>query len=159
MVRKAIACSLALAWLPASVHGQTLVQRNISTRMALAIAEGALQSCGDRVSVAIVDRSGRLKLFVQGDNASPHNIELARRKAYTAQTFGRTSLEWAKRTDGTGTAGQRMLSDVITQQGGVPIKFGDETIGGIGLSGASGGGEQEEACGLAGLAKVADQLK
>ena len=159
MTRTTLVFSLAVALLPASLHAQTLVQRNISTRMALAIAEGALQACGDRVSVAIVDRSGRLKLFVQGDNATPHNIELARRKAYTAQTFGRTSLEWAKRTDGTNTAGQRMLNDVITQQGGVPIKFGEETIGGIGLSGASGGGEQEEACGLAGIAKVADQLK
>jgi hypothetical protein len=52
-----------------------------------------------------------------------------------------------------------MLTDVITQQGGVPIKFGDETIGGVGLSGAPNGGQQEEACAKAGIAKVADQLK
>jgi uncharacterized protein GlcG (DUF336 family) len=51
-----------------------------------------------------------------------------------------------------------MLTDVITQQGGVPIKIGDETIGGVGLSGAPNGGPQEEACGKAGVAKVADQL-
>jgi hypothetical protein len=36
-----------------------------------------------------------------------------------------------------------MLTDVITQQGGVPIKFGDD-IGGVGLSGAPNGGQQEE---------------
>ena len=52
-----------------------------------------------------------------------------------------------------------MLTDVISQQGGVPIKFGDETIGGVGLSGAPNGGQQEEACAKAGIAKVADQLK
>jgi uncharacterized protein GlcG (DUF336 family) len=123
------------------------------------IAETALAECGDHASVAIVDRTGRLKVFLQGDNAAPHNIELARRKAYTSQTFGRTSLEWAQRTESSNISGQRMLTDVITQQGGVPIKFGDETIGGVGLSGAPNGGQQEEACAKAGIAKVADQLK
>jgi hypothetical protein len=60
---------------------QTLLQRNLSIRLALTIAETALAECGDRVSVAVVDRTGRLKVFLQGDNAAPHNIELARRKA------------------------------------------------------------------------------
>ena len=41
----------------------------------------------------------------------------------------------------------------------MPINIGEETIGGIGLSGAPGGQEQEEACAKAGIAKVADQLK
>ena len=46
----------------------------------------------------VLDRAGRLRAFLQGDGASPHNLELARRKAYTALTFRRTSAEWAKRT-------------------------------------------------------------
>ena len=108
--------------------------------------------------MAVVDRAGRVKVFLQGDGAAPHNIELARRKAYTARTFRRTSGEWAKRTETT-NAGQRLLFDVIPQQGGVPIKVGDETIGGVGLSGATNGGPQEEGCAMAGVAKVADQLK
>lgn len=41
----------------------------------------------------------------------------------------------------------------------MPIKVGEETIGGVGLSGAPKGGPQEEACGQAGVDKVADQLK
>jgi hypothetical protein len=73
--------------------------------------------------------------------------------------YGRTSLEWAQRTESSNISGRRMLTDVITQQGGAPIKFGDETIGGVGLSGAPNGGQQEEACAKAGRAKVADQLK
>jgi uncharacterized protein GlcG (DUF336 family) len=56
-------------------------------------------------------------------------------------------------------SGQRALSDVIPLQGGVPIKAGNVTIGGIGLSGAPMGGPQEEACGQMGIDKVADQLK
>ena len=108
--------------------------------------------------LAVVDRSGRMRVFVQGDGAAPHNLELARRKAYTARTFGRTSLDWAQRTE-TQVPGQRQLTDVIPLQGGVPIKVGEDTIGGVGLSGAPNGGPQEEACGKAGVAKVADQLK
>ena len=139
-------------------NAQVLMERDVSVHMALTIAETALAECGSHVTVAVLDRVGRMRVFLQGDGASPHNIELARRKAYTAVTFGRTSLEWAQRTE-TRNQGQRALTDVITQQGGVPIKVGDETIGAVGLSGAPKGGAQEEACGRAGIAKVADQLK
>jgi uncharacterized protein GlcG (DUF336 family) len=126
--------------------------------MALTIAEAAIAECGVNASVAIVDRAGRLRVFLQGDNANPHNIELARRKAYTARTFRTPSAEWAKRTETTNT-GQRMLADVIPLGGGMPINIGNDTIGGVGLSGAPGGQEKEEACARAGIAKVADQLR
>jgi uncharacterized protein GlcG (DUF336 family) len=138
--------------------GQVLTQRDISLRMALTIAQAASAECGVVATVAVVDRAGRLKVFLQGDGAAPHNIELARRKAYTARTFRRTSADWAKRTE-TLNQGQRMLSEVIPLMGGVPILVGEEAIGGIGLSGAPNGGEQEEACAKAGIAKVADQLR
>jgi len=140
---------------------QVLMQRDVSVRMGLVIAETALAECekaGNSVSVAVVDRAGRLRVFLQADNAAPHNIELARRKAYTARTFGRTSAEWAKRTvDMPELSAQRNLTDVIALRGGVPIKVGNETIGAVGVSGSSS--EGDEACANAGLAKVADQLK
>jgi uncharacterized protein GlcG (DUF336 family) len=154
----ATAAVSAIIAVPGAAGAQVLMERDVSVKMALAIAETALAECGQRVSVAVVDRAGRLRVFLQGDGAAPHNIELARRKAYTARTFGRTSLEWAQRTETT-LPGQRELTDVIPLQGGVPIKVGNDTIGGIGLSGAPNGGPQEEACGIAGIAKVADQLK
>ena len=150
----------AILAMPCSAGAQVLMQRDVSLphgagdRGSRASAE-----CGrQHVRCAVVDRAGRLQVFLQGDGAAPHNIELARRKAYTARTFRRTSGEWAKRTE-TINAGQRLLADVIPQQGGVPIKVGNETIGGVGLSGAPNGGAQEEACAKAGIAKVADQLK
>jgi uncharacterized protein GlcG (DUF336 family) len=154
----AAAAITAIMAVPGAAGAQVLMQRDVSVKMALTIAETALAECGSRVSVAVVDRAGRLRVFLQGDGAAPHNIELARRKAYTARTFGRTSIEWAQRTE-TQLQGQRELAEVIPLQGGVPIKVGEETIGGVGLSGAPNGGPQEEACGKAGIAKVADQLK
>jgi uncharacterized protein GlcG (DUF336 family) len=50
------------------------------------------------------------------------------------------------------------LSNVIANRGALPIKFGEETIGGLGASGAPGG-DKDEACVKAALDKVADQLK
>jgi uncharacterized protein GlcG (DUF336 family) len=158
MLRVLAAAGVATILAIPSSNAQVLMQRELSARMALTIAETAWTECTARVSVAVVDRAGRLKALIVGDGISPHNIELAERKAYTARTFGRTSIEWAQRTE-TQTQGQRSLAKVIPLQGGVPIKVGEETIGGVGLSGAPNGGPQEEACGKAGVAKVADQLK
>ena len=154
----AAAATVALLAVPNLAQAQVLTEHNISAKIALTIAQTAYAECGPRVTVAVVDRAGRLKVFIQGDGAAPHNIELARRKAYTANTFGRTTLEWAQRTE-TNVSGQRALTDVIPLQGGVPIKMGNETLGAVGLSGAPNGGPQEEACGKAGIDKVADQLK
>jgi uncharacterized protein GlcG (DUF336 family) len=154
----AIAAASAILCLSSAGSAQVLTQRDVSLRMALTIAEAAIAECGLNASVAVVDRAGRLRVFLQGDNANPHNIELARRKAYTARTFRTPSAEWAKRTETTNT-GQRMLADVIPLGGGMPINVGEDTIGGVGLSGAPGGQEKEEACARAGIAKVADQLK
>jgi len=152
--------AMAMTPLPGS-NAQVLMQKDVSLHMALTIAETAVDECakaGNNVSVAVVDRAGRLRVFLQGDKASPHNIELAQRKAYTARTFGRPSGEWADRTAGTSDlAGQRQLEHVIPLKGGIPIKVGDETIGAVGVSGSTSGGD--EACAIAGVAKVADQLK
>ena len=154
----AAAAVAAFVAVPQGANAQVLNQRDVSLRLALSIAEAALAECGDFTSVAVVDRAGRLRVFLQGDNANPHNIELARRKAYTARTFKMPSAEWAKRTE-TANGGQRMLAEVIPLGGGMPINIGQETIGGVGLSGAIGGQPKEEACARAEIAKVADQLK
>lgn len=155
----AVVVIAAVSW--SAAHAQVLMQRDVSLRMALTIAEAAIAECeksGNDVSVAVVDRAGRLRVFLQGDKAAPHNIELAQRKAYTARTFGRTSAEWAARTGPESElAGQRQLEHVIALRGGVPIKIGAETIGAVGVSGSTSGGD--EACAMAGLAKVTDELK
>ncbi len=156
--RLASATAAAILSISSHVDAQVLMQRDVSLRMALTIAETAIAECGINASVAVVDRAGRVRVLLQGDNANPHNMELARRKAYTARTFRQPSSAWAKRTETT-NAGQRMLEDVIPLGGGVPINVGEETVGAVGLSGAPGGQVKEEACANAGIAKVAHQLK
>ena len=67
MARKPLAAlAVATGMLISHAAGaQTLLQRNVSIRLALTIAETALAECGDHASVAIVDRTGRLKVFLQ----------------------------------------------------------------------------------------------
>src|SRR5688572_149464 len=117
---------LAACVVPTSGGTQVLMQRDLSLSLALTIAMTAREECGSVASIAVVDRAGRIKVLLQGDGGSPHNLELARRKAFTARTFRMTSAAWAKRTE-TVNQGQRMLADVIPLGGGVPIMVGDET--------------------------------
>ena len=159
--RAALCAALLACLLSPQAQAQILTHRDVSLRMGLAIATEAVAECekaGNGISVAVVDRIGRLRVFMQGDKSQPHNIELAQRKAYTALTFGRPSAEWAERTGpGSETNGQRSLAQVIPLRGGVPIKIGEETIGAVGVSGSSSTGD--EACAIAGIKKVSDQLK
>ena len=140
---------------------QSLAGNDISVEQALLVAQGALDACkkdNSVITVAVVDHVGGVRFIVRGDGASPEMVDNARRKAYTARTFRRSSLEWAKRSEEPAFAGQRSLADVIALGGGLPIAVGDDTIGGVGVSGAPGQ-EKDEACARAALAKVADQLK
>jgi uncharacterized protein GlcG (DUF336 family) len=74
-------------------------------------------------------------------------------------TFRRPTSTFAEglQAGQTNTQLQLMLPDMSGQQGGIPIKFGDEVIGGIGASGAGMGADST--CAQAGIDAVADQLK
>lgn len=152
---------VALALAAPAAAQDVLTEHDVSVKLGLVIAEAAMAKCeadGADVSVAVVDRVGRLRVFLQGDKANPHNLELARRKAYTARTFNANSSDWAKRTSGDQPlAPQRQLREVIALAGGVPIKYRGETIGAVGVSGSLTGGD--EACAVAGVEKAADLLK
>jgi uncharacterized protein GlcG (DUF336 family) len=146
------------------VYAQPLMQPNISLAQAMKIVDTVIAQCSEpgdlvTISVAVVDRSGQPIMQVRGDTDSPHNWELAFRKAYTARTFRRTSLEWRDRTDGTDRAGQRMLSNVIPLGGGAPIMMGDQPLGAVGVTGSEGGQPADNDCALAGAAAIADELK
>jgi len=145
-----------------AADAQVLTQRNVSLAMAKTIAEASLRECASKgfpgTSVAVVDRAGQTVLIMRSDASTAQQPEMARRKAYTARMFRRTTADWAKRTlDDPVTAPQRDLEDVIALAGGVPIMIGDEAIGGVGSAGSTQ--EQDDACAKAGVAAVANQLR
>ena len=151
-----------LFWMaPSTAAGQALSQRNMSLQIARALADASIACAkkdGYDVSVAVVDRAGDMVLLLRGDMANPHNAELARRKAYTARTYGVTTMEFRNRTNGTDLAGQRELVDIIPLGGGVPVTIGMERIGGLGLSGAPTQ-EADDKCAHEAIAAAKGQLR
>jgi len=155
-----LAAASILAVGPASAQAPQ-VEKNVSMAMSIAIMQGAIEQCtkdGYKVSVVIVDKGGNVAGSVRGDGTGPHTMEFARLKAYTARTRNQTSLQTMKLLEDPANAFIRQIPNVVGVGGGVPIRAGNETIGGVGVSGAPGG-EKDEVCANAGIAKVADALK
>ena len=163
VILAAAAGLLALGAPTASAQG-LVTQKAISLEMAQAIIQGTIERCradGFRVSVTVLDGSGLLKAFLRDEGSAPHTIDLSRRKAYTALTFAsrwKTSLEAAKAWNSTLGSPMPNIEGTAGVGGGVPIRLGNDAIGAVGVSGAVGG-DKDEVCANAGIAKVADKLK
>jgi uncharacterized protein GlcG (DUF336 family) len=137
------------------------VEKNVSMALSMAVMQGALDQCtkdGYKVSVVIVDKGGNVAASVRGDGTGPHTMEFARMKAYTARTRNQTSLQTMKLLEDPANAFIRQIPNVVGVGGGVPIRVGNEVIGAVGVSGGPGG-EKDEVCANAGIAKVEAALK
>ena len=154
--------ALALACTGAIPAGAALIMhKDLSLDIAKTIAEGAVAACaakGYPVSAVVVNRDGDTIVAMHGDEASPHTMENARRKAYTAMSFKQPTVEYAKKLqDPTSVAHQQVtLPNVIAIPGGQPIKVGNQVIGGVGVSGSPG---VDDDCINAVLDKMKDQLQ
>ncbi|MEV0648410.1 heme-binding protein [Phytomonospora sp. NPDC050363] len=132
----------------------------LSAETAMKAAQAALKEAekqGQRVTIAIVDRSGATRLIVAGDEAGPQTEDSAVRKAFTAVSFGRATSGLAE--GATGDAPN--ISDIpgtLFLAGGVPVAVDDLAIAGIGVGGAPSG-DIDEAIANAGLAAIAGDLK
>ena len=160
-VKLAVLASVSMFAAAPALAQAPQTQKNVSMGLALAIIQGTLEQCtkdGYKVSVVIVDNAGNVAASIKGDGTGPHTMDFARLKAYTARTRGQTSLATMKQMEDPAFSFLKQIPGVVGVGGGVPIKAGNEVIGGVGVSGAPGG-EKDEVCANAGLAKVADALK
>ena len=150
-----------LATLCAHANAQGVVmQRNVSLQLAQTIAQATLAECrsqGFNTAVAVVDRAGQPMVMLRTEQATAQMLEMARRKAYTARMFRRTTLDFQNRTEDPARAPQREIFDILALGGGVPIQVGDDTIGAVGSAGSTQ--ETDDACAKAGVAAVADLLR
>ena len=120
---------------------------------------------GYSVVAVVVDLDGVRQALLRGNGAPIHSMDNAYYKAYTA-----ASLTLARKEETTKAIADRMakaapttvpqtpLPNVTYAQGGVAIMAGGTTIGAIGVSGAPGGQFDEE-CARAALAKIRDRMK
>ncbi len=140
-----------------------LTEKTLPLALAVEAAQAALATCtqqGHRVSVAVVDRAGLVRALLRGDGAGPHTLDSSSRKAYTSSSLRLTTMELAKMvSQSPAIAGVREMNEqILILGGGLPIKAGEEVIGGIGVGGAPGG-EKDEACARAGIEKIKSHLK
>jgi uncharacterized protein GlcG (DUF336 family) len=140
----------------------------LSTGLALEAAQEAVESCkkaGYEVTATVVDVAAVTKVVLRADGARDGTVQVAYRKAYTVIKSGMTSGEFGKSVapqpsppPGSPPGPVNGDPNLITWAGGLPIKVGSTTIGALAVSGAPGG-EKDEACVQAGLAKIASRLK
>lgn len=125
------------------------------TQAALDAAVRYAADAGLLVNIAIVDRAGVLAGFVRMAGAPLHSVEIAIDKAYTSVSFGLPTSQWqavlAEHSQGV-RDGLVRRPRFVAFGGGLPIRIGGETIGGIGVSGASE--EQDAMIASAGLTAI-----
>jgi uncharacterized protein GlcG (DUF336 family) len=86
-------------------------------------------------------------------------VETARDKAWTAVSFRTNTADLAQATQGnTPQSGIRNRPGVVAVGGGLMIEGAGSLLGGIGVSGAPGG-KEDDACAAAGIAAVKDSLE
>ena len=131
----------------------------MATKMADACEAKATAEGWRKVNIAIYDDGGNLKLFRRQDGAYLHSIKIAKLKGHTSSGMPRSTrklgeINFSKEPP----YGIDAVPGFVIFPGGLPIltAAGDQ-IGGIGVSGATG--DQDEACGQAGLDAIAELLK
>jgi uncharacterized protein GlcG (DUF336 family) len=159
----------AAALLAAGSPGPTLARdtdfttfRVMAPPLALELAGAALKSCQERgfqVAVAVVDRFGVPQVMLRDALAGPHTPDTAAAKARTAVSFRAATEELSAATQAgqLNSAIRHVQGGYVFLGGGVPVEAAGTIVGGVGVSGAPGGAE-DDACARAGIAAVDDRL-
>lgn len=155
--------ALCLTLVAAAASAQSVrTEKNMSLDLANQIATATVAACtasGYAVGVTVVDRAGTVRAIQRADNAGPHTLAASLQKAFTSASAKNNTLAMMESAQKNPAAAN--LTDIpgfLLLGGGVPVKVGNETIGAVGVGGAPGG-HLDEACAVAALDKVKDQLK
>ena len=129
-----------LALVSLTILGEDLPTKKVLDLAAMkqmaATVEAEAQKRNVHVTMAIVDDSLNLLYLEKGDGATLNTILFAQKKARHAAAYHAPSRLAAEAVKA-GNVGNLALPDYFPNQGGLPIKVGTETIGGIAVSGAS----------------------
>ena len=151
-----------LVCMPPALAQPTFSVRVLTPETALKAAQAALKKCRDsgfQAAVAVVDRMGVVQVVLRDRFAGPHTPEMARAKAYTAVSFRTNTTALAEATQaGRPQSGIRHRPDVAAVGGGLMIEAGGSLLGGIGVSGAPGG-KEDDACAAAGIEAIREDIE
>lgn len=166
-----ICCAAALTGAAPSALSQTASQTidyhyAVPLSLALEAATEAVRACaqrGYRVTATVVDMDGVPQVALRGDGATIHTAESSFDKAYTVVTLGPifdfdTSGKFFDLLK-TSPYAPRLatMRNVMALPGAVAFKSKNAIVGALGVGGAPGG-DKDEVCAHAGVAKVADRL-
>ena len=137
------------------MNGYSTTLQNITLHGARAVRDKAMESAnqlGIAVSVFVVDLKGVVILAETMDGAPPGASDSALMKArgaarYRAPTH--LTAEFVKTLPAQLAQHALSLPELCAFQGGVPIKIGDDMVGGLGVAGGSGVQDVEIASGAA----------
>jgi glc operon protein GlcG len=115
-------------------------------KIAAACEAEAIKNKWD-VVIAILDDGGHLLLLQKMDGATPFNVQVAIEKGRSAAVSRRSTKSWEDRI----AAGRNAVLNmpVLPIQGGIPIMYKGECLGGIGISGVQS--HEDEQIAQAGL--------
>lgn len=138
--------------------------RGIPAALAVEAALAANASCADntyKTTAMITDSAGVPIVVISNDGAAAITQRVAMSKAQAVLKYGIASGEVvAKAAADPAFAAEVKANPLIdtARRGAVPIKAGSELVGAFAVSGAPGG-DKDEVCALAGLAKIQDRVK
>jgi uncharacterized protein GlcG (DUF336 family) len=124
-------------------------------RRIIAAAEKKAEEIGQPMNIAVVDSGGNLVSHVRMDKAWIGSIDISQNKAWTARAFDIATKDLAAHSQSGGQFFGIHASNhgrVMIFAGGIPLKRGEQVLGGIGVSGGSG--EQDQTVAEAGAAAL-----
>ncbi len=147
---------------PSHAQDSLVAHKVLSPETALEMARAALDTCrskGFQVAVAVVDRFGQPQVMLRDRFAGPHTPTTATGKGWTAVSFRTNTTDLLGITGpNQPQAGLRDLPNVVVLGGGMVIEAAGSVLGGIGVSGAPGGAE-DDTCARAGIEAVREKLE
>ena len=160
--RRALVLAASMLAGTAVAQDATYSVRVLTPETALKAAQAAMARCranGFQATVAVVDRMGVVQVVLRDRFAGPHTVEMARDKAWTAVSFRTNTTDLAQATQGASPqSAVRNRPGVVAAGGGLMIEAGGSILGGIGVSGAPGG-KEDDVCAAAGIAAIRDSLE
>jgi uncharacterized protein GlcG (DUF336 family) len=131
----------------------------LSMDVAMKMAKASIDACRKQnlnVGVTVIDRGGHPQVVLRDTLAMDLTLAISRQKAYTAMSFNTPTAQLEGRFPGAYSVPK--LEGVLIAAGGLPITGGGSIIGGIGVSGAPTG-TQDEKCAQAGIDAVKFELE
>jgi len=131
----------------------------LSMDLAVKLAKASIDACRKQslnVAVTVIDRGGHPQVVLRDTLAMDLTLAISRQKAYTAMSFNSPTSQLEGRFPGAYSVPK--VDGLLIAAGGLPITAGGSIIGGVGVSGAPSG-EQDEKCAQAGIDAVKFDLE